>query len=52
MYVRTFTLFFLSSREVLHLKNVVRLEEMPEGLVIVMDDMVLIGTKKEEGEQE
>lgn len=41
----------ISSKEVLHLKNVVRLEEMPEGLVIITDDMVLIGTKKEEGEQ-
>lgn len=34
------------------MKDVVRLEEMPKGLVIIMDDMVLIGTKEEEGEQE
>lgn len=33
------------------MKKVVRLEEMPEGLVIITDDMVLIGIKKEEGEQ-
>lgn len=34
------------------MREIVRLEEMSEGLVIVTEDMVLIGTKKEEGEQD
>ena len=51
MYVRTFC-SCLSSKEVLRVKIVVHLEEMPKGLVIITDDMVLIGIKNEEGEQE
>ena len=50
IYVRIFN-SCLSSKEVMLVKRVVRLEEMPEGLIIITDDMVLIGTKKEEGEQ-
>ena len=49
MYVRCLFLF-LSSKEVLRVKSVVHLEEMPKGLVIITDDMVLIGIKNEEGE--
>jgi hypothetical protein len=34
------------------MKPVVYLEEMPEGIVIVTNEMVLIGTKKIEGDDE
>lgn len=34
------------------MKPVVYLEEMPEGMVIVTNEMVLIGTKKVEGDDE